>query len=99
MKHVSALRSGADPFHEHSPAKHRRSVQMLGGRFDFVSDDRRLLRLVDAAYARLPKHRLNGIRPRFEIRLRWVESTTAIDTPPPMLLSSGAGTYCGMMDA
>jgi hypothetical protein len=99
MKHVSALRSGADPFDEHSQPAHRRSVRMLGGNFEFVSDDRRLLKLVDAAYSNLPPHRPSGARPRFEIRLRCVETRAAIAAPPPLLLSSGAGTYCGMMDA
>ena len=72
---------------------------MLGGRFEFVSDDRRLLQLVDTAYAQLPAHRQKAARPRFEIRLRCVESCDSIDAPPILRLSSGAGTYCGLMDA
>jgi hypothetical protein len=99
MKHVSALRVGADPFDERRRLKYRRTVRMLGGNFEFVSDDRRLMALVETAYSALPAQRAVHARPRFEIRLRCVESRVAIHGPPPLLLASGAGTYCGMMDA
>jgi hypothetical protein len=99
MKHISALRTGADPFDEHSVARWRRTIRMLGGTFRFSSSDRRLLDLVDSAYAGLPTHRLARARPGFEIRLRCVESDVGLRQPPPLVLSSGGGVLCGLMDA
>ena len=42
----------------------REDVQLLGGRFRFESNSSRLLRLVDSAYAGLPRHRLSAVVPR-----------------------------------
>lgn len=99
MKHVSALRAGADPFAERSVAKWHRTIRVLGGSFEFSSNDRRLLALVDAAYANLPTHRLAAARPSFEIHLRCVKSRIGFQQPPPLVLSSGGGALCGLMDA
>ena len=40
----------------------REPLQLLGGRFHFESNSRELLRLVDSAYAELPRHRLAAVR-------------------------------------
>lgn len=99
MKHVSALRAGADPFDERTTPKWRERLRLLGGSFEFSSNDRRLIELVRTAYANLPAHRLANSRPRFEIRLRCVPSTSRMRRPPPLQLSSNGRTYCGIMDA
>src|ERR1700691_4431984 len=58
-----------DPFRERSRTIFRRRMQILGAQFDFKCGSRRLLRLVDAAYAGLPAHRLGGAVPRLRVRL------------------------------
>ncbi len=59
----------SDPFGELSPQPFETEVQVLGGRFYFESNSRRLLRLVDAAYAGLPAHRLSRPGPKFRVKL------------------------------
>jgi hypothetical protein len=59
----------ADPFEERSPVIARENFQLLGGRFEFESNSPQLLRLVDSAYAGLPRHRLSTAAPRLRVRL------------------------------
>jgi hypothetical protein len=92
----------ADPFGERAgPAAHR-ELQLLGGRFRFESESPRMLRLVDAAFQGLPRHRLSTIIPRLSVRLvlrsggrprarRQME-------PPPLGMFSGAGLLGGATD-
>src|SRR5437016_7035202 len=59
----------ADPFRERSPPIARAHFQLLGGRFQFESNSRQLLRLADLAYADLPRHRLSTRAPRLRVGL------------------------------
>jgi hypothetical protein len=89
----------ADPFGERSALTERRDVQLLGGRFRFESNSRRLLRLVDAAFEDLPRHRLGAIIPRLSIRLvlRSVgrQRLHSRLEPPPLGMFSAAGLLGG----
>lgn len=60
----------SDPFGEKTTLAIHRRLNLLGGRFDFESNSRELLQLVDAAYAGLPKHQFLPRPPCFRIRLR-----------------------------
>ena len=48
-----------DPFDERPARLHHRSLYLLGALFRFESSSVRLLRLVDQAFAGLPRHRLS----------------------------------------
>src|SRR5262245_28217666 len=79
----------ADPFRERSTQLLREDVQVLGGRFRFETASPRLLKLVRAAFAGLPAHRLPGPIPRFRIRLELTPSGRPHRVggdPPPMNL-------------
>ena len=91
----------ADPFRERSPAIARADLQLLGGRFQFESNSERLLRLVDSAYAGLPKHKFAGPIPRLRVRL---ELTTRqrpgrAGEPLAFRMLSGAGFLGGATDS
>ena len=85
----------SDPFGEHSPTRARRRLYVLGGRFEFESESPELLRLVDAAYADLPRHRLGSQTPRFRVGLVLgaVSEPRAHrrEEPPPLEMLSAAG--------
>ena len=87
----------ADPFRERSSLIAREDVALLGGRFAFESNSRRLLRLVDAAYSGLPAHRLSNVTPRLRIALLLssAERTRRHSEPPPLTMVSGAGFLGG----
>ena len=92
----------ADPFGERSAAMARRDLQLLGARFRFESNSRRLLRLVDAAFAGLPRHRLASIIPRLSVKLvvgsgRQPQHRGRRE-PPPLDMLSGAGLLGGATD-
>jgi len=93
-----------DPFGEHRRARWCERLDLLGGRFHFETDSVRLLRLVRAAYARLPAHRLAGVLPRFRVRLvlthagRTARAAAPRGEPPPIRALAGAGILCGAMD-
>jgi hypothetical protein len=91
-----------DPFGERSAASARRDLQLLGGRFRFESNSRRLLRLVDAAFAGLPRHRLSATIPRLEVRLVLSPGARSHSRgrsePPPFGMFSGAGLLGGATD-
>ena len=86
-----------DPFRERSRTVARRGMQILGAQFDFECGSRRLLQLVDAAYAGLPAHRLGSTPPRLLVRLELTSSERAgrRRAVPPLDLLSGAGFLCG----
>src|ERR1700676_3597395 len=92
----------ADPFGERSATMVREPLQLLGGRFQFESNSRQLLRLVDSAYAGLPRHRLSAVVPRLRIRLILGSSARALPRrsvePPPIAMFSGAGFLGGATD-
>lgn len=91
-----------DPFGERSAVGARRDLQLLGGRFRFETNSRRLLRLVDAAFGGLPRHRLSAIPPRLEVRLVLrpggrPQSRSRLE-PAPFSMFSGAGLLAGATD-
>jgi hypothetical protein len=59
----------ADPFGERSSPRIRSLLQLLGARIHFESNNRALLRLVDRAFAGLPRHRLSTKIPELRIRI------------------------------
>jgi hypothetical protein len=93
-----------DPFGEHRRAAWCEQLQLLGGQFDFETDSPALLRIVRAAYARLPAHRFAGVVPRFRVRLiltparRPSAAARAAGEPPPVRPLAGDGILCGAMD-
>jgi hypothetical protein len=93
-----------DPFGERKRTAFRERLQLLGGRFEFETDSRRLQRIVRAAYAGLPAHRLARTPPRFRVRLVVTAaprtrggSRAARGEPPPVQSLAGAGILCGAM--
>ena len=90
-----------DPFGEHSPLPFRKRMHVLGGRFEFASNSRRLLRLAERAYAGLPRHRLSENVPRFHLELRLTsgERFAGLSEPPAMRTQGGGGLLCGIVDA
>jgi hypothetical protein len=83
-----------DPFHEQARVPPPRVVQLLGGRFHFDSNSPKLLRIVDAAYAGLPQHRLPGAAHDFKVSLSLTPSSRSNLQPPGLALLNGAG-YLG----
>jgi hypothetical protein len=93
----------ADPFGEQSQMLARKRLHVLGGRFLFESNSRELLRLVDLAYAGLPRHRLSASTPDLTVRL-WLRPVKprhrrARTEPPPLQMLSGAGYLAGDTDS
>jgi hypothetical protein len=86
----------ADPFWERASHLGKR-LQVLGGRFEFESNSRDLLRLVESAYADLPRHRLSATPPRLRVRLLLTPAGPARkrSEPPPLAMFSGAGLLGG----
>jgi hypothetical protein len=91
----------ADPFAERRGPVSGVERQIMGGHFRFESGSDALLGLVDAAYARVPAHRLPVAEMEFRIELRLVSRPAAPHNaePPAVRLQSGAGLICGVMDA
>src|SRR5579862_1944704 len=91
-----------DPFGELSGTAARRDLQLLGARFRFESNSRPLLRLVDAAFANLPRHRLSATMPRLSVRLVSRSAGGPYPRrrlePPPLGMYSGAGLLAGATD-
>ena len=90
-----------DPFDEHSSRLFRKRLRILGGVFEFESDSRRLLRLLDTAYSGLPVHRFANAAPRFHVDLQLTAGQRFPDgeEPPPPRTQGGAGFLCGVVDA
>src|SRR5271155_1690708 len=90
--------SYADPFEERTPTL-RKHLQLLGARFQFESNSRQLLRLVESAYAGLPRHRLPDAGPRLRVRLQLMsggpQRLRRRLEPPPVTMVSGAGFLGG----
>jgi len=92
---------GTDPFLEKSGECVSVYKQLLGGRFQFSSNSRDLLDLVEVAYAGLPHHQLSSVIPDFQIELRLLprRKMRNVAEPPSVKLQSGSGLLCGVMDA
>ena len=88
----------ADPFGERTPTL-REHLQLLGARFQFQSNSRRLLQLVESAYGGLPRHRLSDAAPRLSVRLQLMSAGPLRSRrrlePPPLAMVSGAGFLGG----
>ena len=91
----------SDPFRERSPSMARAGMQLLGGRFEFASNSERLLRLVDSAYAGLPRHRFAGPIPRLRVRLELTARHRPGRAAEPLAfrMLSGAGILGGATDS
>ncbi|MGH8140842.1 MAG: serine kinase [Steroidobacteraceae bacterium] len=91
-----------DPFHERRRPAFQAHLQVLGGRFQFETDNSRLLRIVQLAYGGLPPHKLAGAVPRFRVRLalastKQSDEILSKDEPPRVSPLSGGGLLCGVM--
>lgn len=95
--HTAVPDISSDPFRERRPGVRRATLQLLGARFLFESESEELMRLVDWAYAGLPKHTLSARVPRLAVRLvlGGKAGSRKSDEPPPLATSSGAGFLCG----
>lgn len=87
----------ADPFGERSSPLLRSRMQLLGARILFESNDRALLRLVDRAFAGLPRHRFAARMPdlRVKILLSDRERPVSRVEPAPLALISAGGLLGG----
>ena len=85
----------ADPFGERSAVGMYRDLHLLGARVRFESNSEDLLRLVDSAYAGLPRHRLVRVAPHLRVRLMLTaperRRKRARAEPDPLQMMSGAG--------
>ena len=90
--------SDADPFDERTPTL-RENLQLLGARFQFESNSRQLLHLVESAYAGLPRHRLPDAGPRLKVRLQLMsggpQRLRRRLEPPRVTMISGGGFLGG----
>jgi len=86
-----------DPFEEGSAARLHRDIHVLGARIRFESNSEELLRLVDSAYAGLPRHELSPIVPQLRVRLVLTspERKRAGAAPAALQMMSGAGLLAG----
>jgi hypothetical protein len=87
----------ADPFHERALPVSRTRMHLLGGEFEFECGSPELRRLVDWAYAGLPRHKLTEVAPRIRIRVAPAPPARrrAQAEPPRIEMISGAGLLCG----
>jgi hypothetical protein len=88
----------SDPFRERASRMVRGPLQLLGGRFRFESNNLQLLRLVDAAYAGLPRHRLSARVPNLRVGLVLMsgERAQSRSGPPILTTLSGASLVGGV---
>lgn len=100
MKHVVVPDSDSDPFGERAVCSFEARARVLGGIFEFESNDGALLGLVDCVYPGLPEHSFGGELPRFRIRLLLSDAQAArsYEEAPVVRLHSGPGFLCGIMD-
>jgi hypothetical protein len=86
-----------DPFEELSAARLHRDIYVLGARIRFESNSEELLRLVDWAYAGLPRHELSRVVPKLRVRLvlSSPQRKRAGVVPAPLQMMSGAGLVAG----
>jgi hypothetical protein len=91
----------ADPFHEQALPVSRARMQLLGSAFEFECGSPELRRLVDWAYADLPRHKLSEVPPRIRVRLALAPRARrrAQADPPRIEMLSGAGLLCGTTSA
>jgi hypothetical protein len=87
----------SDPFRERAALTVQGPLQLLGGRFTFESNSHQLLGLADAAYARLPRHRLAADTPDLRVGLLLTSGGfgRARFGPPSLVTFSAAGFVGG----
>ena len=87
----------ADPFGERPLAVLTAHACILGGDFRFECAAPALLRIVEAAYGRLPEHRLSRRAPRFVVRLALHSGRpdALADEAPRVTALAGAGLLAG----
>jgi hypothetical protein len=101
-KKTPADELSSDPFGERSRMLRKR-LHVLGGSFEFESATAELLRLVDVAYAKLPRHRLGPETPSFRVGLVPASVGEARRRgrrdPPPLQMLAAAGFTGGATEA
>jgi hypothetical protein len=90
-----------DPFEERSAVAMHRDIHVLGARVRFESNSEHLLRLVDSAYAGLPRHKLSRVEPQLRVRLVLTspERKRAGGEPAPLQMMSGGGLLAGAAES
>jgi hypothetical protein len=100
----------SDPFGEQFSELACKSMHVLGSRIKFASDCGELLRLVDAAYRDLPRHRFSHKTPDLQIHLLLLPLRKAIRSgnrrrrsnhlqPPPLVMLQGASFLGGATES
>jgi hypothetical protein len=91
----------ADPFRERAVKLLRLPLQLLGGRFEFQTASRELMRIVRWAYADLPAHRMSAAVPRCAVRLVLGDAAASLAAgePAPLTMMSGPALLCGASPA
>lgn len=91
----------ADPFGERVPRGRSVHKQLLGGCFHFESSSQALLDLVEAAYGKVPPHRLPLLAPELHVQLQLVPGRRQPGAmePPPVQMQSGMDLLFGVIDA
>jgi hypothetical protein len=91
----------ADPFHERVPPASRMRMRLLGGEFEFECGSAELRRLVDWAYAGLPRHKLSALAPRLRVRVALAPRARPRSPIAPLRIETlgGAGMLCGTTSA
>jgi hypothetical protein len=95
------MNDAADPFDERIATPYRQIVHVLGTGISAASNSRELLRMLDHAFARLPKHRLGRQRRGLQLRLvlRPQVFRKPYRAPPVPRMHAGAGVLMGVVDA
>jgi hypothetical protein len=86
-----------DPFQERARPASRTRMQLLGGAFEFECGSSELQRLVEWAYADLPRHKLSAVAPRIRVIVAMAPrgGPRTQPDPPRIAMLSGAGLLCG----
>jgi hypothetical protein len=87
----------ADPFGERAFVP-KKSLQILGARFEFATESQELMRLVESAYAGLPRHRIAPPAPQLHVRIIATSGRESgrSSQPPPLEMYSAAGILGGV---
>jgi hypothetical protein len=91
----------SDPFEERSAVGMHRDIHVLGARVRFESNSEDLLRLVDSAYAGLPRHKLSRVQPQLRVRLILTsrQRKRASFESAPLQMMSGGGLLAGAVQS
>lgn len=95
--HAAMPDISVDPFRERRRGVRRATLQLLGARFVFESESAELMRVVDWAFAGLPRHTLSARVPRLAVKLVLGGKPGSRNPaePAPLATSSGVGFLCG----